>query len=104
MPNSLGKTREDPAFFPCFSLGAMRPLVLYFVALNAVAVSGKRRAPHPMTGCAGRLVGLRDPMQSLAVINWRPRLRKDLGMADRAIALDPLVVQLMGERALAVLI
>src|SRR5512132_3323759 len=103
MPNSPLKTPEGGVFFPGFSLAGMGRLVLYFVALDAVAVGGKRCATHAMAGGAGSFPGLGRAMQGLAVIDRLPRLRKDFGVAHGAIAVDPLIVQLMGERALAVL-
>src|SRR6185503_4618028 len=115
MPNSPGKTPEAAGFFPSFSRGAMRlvptllytawkTLLLYLVALNAVAIGGKGSPPHPMAKGAGGYFRLGHPVQGLAVVERRTGLRKDLGMADGAIALDPLIVQLMSERDRAVLI
>src|SRR5580704_9055005 len=104
MPNSPAKTREDGDFFPGFSPPGIRTLVLYFVALNAVAIGRERRASHAVAGRAGGRIRLGHAMQGFGVVDGRPRLRKDFGMANGAIALDPLVVQLMSERALAVLV
>src|SRR5579864_489834 len=74
-------------------------LVLHFVTLDAVAVGRKRRAPHAMAGRAGGFIGLGRAMQGFAVVDGRPRLGKDFGMANGAIPLDPLIVQLMSEHA-----
>src|SRR4051794_18473711 len=80
-------------------------LVLRLVALHAVAVGGEGRSAHPVAEGAGGSLGLSHPMLGFAVVGQRRQgLRKDLGMANGAIAIDPFVVELMGERRLAVLV
>src|SRR5665213_1387209 len=110
MPKSQGKTPEGAGFFPSFSRGGLSGgmrrvttplytpwiLLLYFVALNAVAVGRERSSPHAMAICAGGSFRLGHPVQGFAVVEGCPGLGEDFGMADGAIALDPVVVQLVG--------
>src|SRR5579872_4903073 len=79
-------------------------LVLRLVAFHAVAVGREGRASHAMAVGAGGPFRLGHAMLGLAVVEGRPRLRKDLVMANGAFAVDPFKVQLMGERRLAVLV
>ena len=79
-------------------------LVRRFVALHAVAVRGKRRSPDAMAEGAGGCFRFSHAMLSLAVIEGRPRLRKDFSVADGAITIDAVVVELVGEGRLAVFV
>ena len=71
---------------------------------STVAVGRKGGSAHAMAEGAGGSFRLGHPMQGLAVVDGLPRLGKEFGVANSAVAVDPLIVQLVGKGGFAIFV